>query len=238
MKEERAKNGKWIKIAAGILGGLIAVYCFSYIVISMVTGDSLPMPLGFGSAVVLTGSMEDVLHPNDLIFVAKQKSYKVNDIVVWSTGGTPVVHRIIEMDADGGVITTKGDANNIADDPIPLSKVKGKMIFRIPLIGFIPRFVRTMPGMIITLVLLFTLLFLSVKTRMQDDEEAAKRKKAEEEIARLRAQVGEEAAKNAADPRSETEKEIERLKQQLGIDEQQIETPPKDGEHDENSRDA
>ena len=45
-------------------------------------GNQLPMPFGYGAAVVLSGSMEPEFSEGDLIFVKETESYKQNDIVV------------------------------------------------------------------------------------------------------------------------------------------------------------
>ena len=163
MKEKKSK--KAVKIIAAVLGTLLALYCAYYLTAIIAFGDSMPMPLGAGAAVVLTGSMEPTLSANDLIFVVRSSEYKISDVVVYSTAGTPVVHRVIDIDEENGIIITQGDANNTADAPVSLSKVKGKVVFSIPGIGIIPRFVRTVPGMIMTLVVLFVLLFLSKQSK-------------------------------------------------------------------------
>ena len=41
------------------------------------TNDQLPMPLGFGMAVVVSGSMEPELSVNDVVVVCPQDSYEV-----------------------------------------------------------------------------------------------------------------------------------------------------------------
>lgn len=216
---EKSKKSKALRIAAAILGALIALYCAYYLISGFVFGNSLPMPLGFGAAVVLTGSMEPVLSENDLIVVVKSAQYNVGDIVVYTTGGTPVVHRVIETDDGGGILVTKGDANNTADAPISLSKVLGKVAFSLPLIGIVPRFVRTVPGMLLTLVVLFVLAFLSSQSRKKAAQDAQKQSETEAEIARLRAVTGASREDtDAVDLRSEKEKEIERLRAYLAED--------------------
>ncbi len=197
MKEKKSK--KAVKIIAAVLGALLALYCAYYLTAIIAFGDSMPMPLGAGVAVVLTGSMEPTLSANDLIFVVRSSEYKISDVVVYSTAGTPVVHRVIDIDEENGIIVTQGDANNTADAPVSLSKVKGKVVFSIPGIGIIPRFVRTVPGMIMTLVVLFVLLFLSKQSKNKTTEEKESEEHIDEmleEIKRLRAQAEENARRD------------------------------------------
>lgn len=159
------------KIVAIALALLVAYCCVYGLVVKMAYGESLPMPLGFGIGVVLTGSMEPTLHENSLIIVTRARDFSVGDIVVYQTGGTPVVHRVIELDTDAGTLTAKGDANNAPDMPVPLSKIKGKVAFSIPFIGIAARFIQTTPGLIMVLIVLFVLFFLSVRTREQEQQE-------------------------------------------------------------------
>ena len=88
-------------------------------------GNALPMPFGYGAAVVLTGSMEPTISANDLIFVAQRDTYAEDDIVVYQSGRVLVVHRIVDI-ADG-MVTTQGDANNAPDDPVELSAIMTKL---------------------------------------------------------------------------------------------------------------
>ena len=81
------------------------------------TGNAVPMPFGVGASVVLSGSMEPALSVGDLLIFTEEKNYEVGDVVVYQSGRTPVVHRIIALDAE--TFTTQGDANNTADGGIP-----------------------------------------------------------------------------------------------------------------------
>ena len=46
------------------------------------TGNVLPMPFGYGGAVVLSGSMEPTIAVDELIIVKAEDGYEVGDIVV------------------------------------------------------------------------------------------------------------------------------------------------------------
>ena len=63
-------------------------------------GNQLPMPFGYGAAVVLSGSMEPEFSKGDLIVVNETDTYEVNDIVVFQDGNSLVVHRIINIDGE------------------------------------------------------------------------------------------------------------------------------------------
>ena len=65
--------------------------------------NSMPMPFGFGVSVVLTGSMEPELLPDDLVFVREQENYKAGDIVVYQKDNQLIVHRILEINSSEAV---------------------------------------------------------------------------------------------------------------------------------------
>ena len=103
--------------------------------------------LGFKTAVVLTGSMSGTIEPNDLIVTRRQKSYSVGDIITYSSGGTPVTHRITEKKADGFI--TRGDANNAPDaETVKPEMIIGRVVLILPHIGVIIGFLKTPPGLL------------------------------------------------------------------------------------------
>ncbi len=101
----------------------------------LLLGDPMPMPLGIGSSVVLTGSMEPAISPGDLIIVKKSCDVREQDVIVYEDGNALVVHRIIGVNGDQ--LITQGDANNTADDPIAREAVRGKVILAIPYVGLV-----------------------------------------------------------------------------------------------------
>lgn len=147
-------------------------------------GNQLPMPFGYGAAVVLSGSMEPELSKGDLIVVGEQEAYQMDDIVVFQDGNSLIVHRIIDITDDA--ITTRGDANNTADNPIHLSDIKGKVLFWIPFIGTLINFIKTPIGTLCLIALAILLVELPRKNEKKKDDEA--RQKIIDEINRLKDQ--------------------------------------------------
>lgn len=145
-------------------------------------GNTLPMPFGYGAAVVLTGSMEPTIRVNDVILVAEQPTYAENEIAVYQSGSILVVHRI--LDITDGMVTTKGDANNAPDAPIELSAVKGKVVGVIPGVGGIVKILKTPTATAIMLVGAVLLLEASFrKEKKKGDDQLEKIK---EEIRKLK----------------------------------------------------
>ena len=84
---EKVDNSQLKKPTVGriilIVFVLLVVYCCVFSLIArFVKSESIPMPLGFGAATVLTGSMEPTLHVNSVVVVTKASHYEVGDIVV------------------------------------------------------------------------------------------------------------------------------------------------------------
>lgn len=146
------------------------------------TGNQMPMPFGYGAAVVLSGSMEPVLSKGDLIIVKEKESYKVGDVVVFQSGKSLIVHRIIKID-DKKVIT-QGDANNVADPEFDTQFIKGKEVFRIPYIGVLVDIIKTPTGTIVILILAFWMVEYSF--RKQKNEDSEKQEEIKAEIRRLK----------------------------------------------------
>lgn len=153
--------------------------------IKTLKGDVLPMPFGYGIAVVLTGSMEPNLSENDMIIIKKTNDYKVDDIVVFQDQYTLVVHRIIRI--EGEYYITKGDNNDAEDSPIKLSLIKGEVIKDYSSIGAVIRFIKTPIGIVMILGLAASLLFLSYRKEKDDDKE--KLKNIKEEIIKLKNEI-------------------------------------------------
>lgn len=146
------------------------------------TGNQMPMPFGYGAAVVLSGSMEPVLSKGDLIIVKEKESYKVGDVVVFQSGKSLIVHRIIKID-DKKVIT-QGDANNVADPEFDTQFIKGKEVFRIPYIGVLVDIIKTPTGTIV--ILIFAFWMVEYSFRKQKNEDSKKQEEIKAEIRRLK----------------------------------------------------
>lgn len=160
-----------------------------------VAGDNMPMPFGVGISVVLSGSMEPELSVDDVIIVKKTNDFGVDDMVVFNDHGILVVHRVISIDGDN--ITTKGDANNTADEPITRDVVKGKVIKVLPGAGKAFDILRSPLAAVIVFgaaILLMELSFKKEKKEADDDLEPIKA-----EIRRLLAEK--EAAKKQEEPK-------------------------------------
>ncbi len=176
-------NGKlWRRILLIIVGLIAGINLYSWNA-SALAGNALPMPFGIGASVVLSGSMSPALEVNDLIFVQEKDQYEVGDIVVYQSGKSLVVHRIV--DKDDNMIITQGDANNAPDDPINVNTVKGEVTAHIPFLGSIVNVLKLPAVGILLLVGAVILMECSFQTEKRKKEKSLDAIK--EEIQRLKA---------------------------------------------------
>jgi len=184
-KKKASRGGtplRWVlAVAAGLILG-VNVYLANA---RGLAGNQMPMPFGFGAAVVLSGSMEPALEIDDLLIVREMDKYEVGDIVVYQSGSTLIVHRIIAKDAQ--TVVTQGDANNTADEPIALQAVKGKVVARFPGVGRAVNILKTPMGTLAVLIAAFALMELSFRKDKDKDEKALESIK--EEIRQLKAEL-------------------------------------------------
>lgn len=181
MKQKKKNSALWRRLALAVLGIVLGLNAYLANARGL-AGNQMPMPFGYGAAVVLSGSMEPTLSVHDLIFVRQAESYEVGDIVVYQSGGTLIVHQVIAK--DGQTLTTKGTANNIADDPIEMRHVKGKVVGHIPAVGRVVNALKSPVSVCILLIAAFALTELSFRREKDKDERELEAIK--EEIRRLK----------------------------------------------------
>ena len=181
------KKRVWHYIVLAVLAAVIGLGVFS-LNSSRLTGDQMPMPFGVGASVVLSGSMEPELSVGDLLIVTRADSYRVGDVVVYQSGRMAVVHRIISM--DGTSVVTQGDANNVPDEPMDVSVIKGKVLWAIPLIGYLVWALKTPAGICMTVAAAVVLMEVSYRSEKKQTESEKEKLKAE--IRQLMSELREE----------------------------------------------
>ncbi len=91
---------------------------------------------------VESNSMIPTFYKGDILILQGEKDYKKGDVIVFSPPGhsVPVVHRVIKIN-DDGTYQTCGDANKgvqlAFEKHIDPDEIHGKMIFRIPMLGWV-----------------------------------------------------------------------------------------------------
>lgn len=124
---------------AKILSIAAAVLMIGVILVAL----PLTIPKLFGITIynLLTPSMEPALAVGSAVYAAPcaPESLEPGEIAVYyPDGATSLVqtHRVVENDSQLQQLITKGDANAETDAaPVPYSRVVGKVVFSIPLLG-------------------------------------------------------------------------------------------------------
>lgn len=143
---------KTLKILKGIVWTVILLF------LVLIATTFIPIKGNYKVFTVQSGSMEPAVKLGSLIFVYPRPNYKAGDIVTRKTSDPKltVTHRIIAVaEENGGIVyATKGDANN-AEDPEKASPsdIIGKMIWKLPLVGYPIGYARSTTGFIILVII-------------------------------------------------------------------------------------
>ena len=119
----------------------------------------------FNAYVVLTGSMLPEIQVYDVVVTKKidPSSLKVGDVITFASADTRflntiITHRIIKKEYDNKTksysFQTQGDNNNVADSAlVPQNNIYGKVILKIPKLGYLQEFLASDGGWIIVILI-------------------------------------------------------------------------------------
>lgn len=145
-----------------LIGGTLLLYVAD-IKIRAAKGDySAPV---FNAYVVLSGSMLPEIAIKDIVVTKKvpAEELDVGDIITFITpdsryGGISITHRIIDKYYDEALgsysYRTQGDNNNVADSVlVPNTNVLGKVILKVPKLGYLQDLLSSKGGLIIVVLI-------------------------------------------------------------------------------------
>ena len=119
----------------------------------------------FNAYVVLTGSMLPEIQVYDVVVTKKvdPSNLKVGDVITFASADTRflntiITHRIIKKEYDNKTksysFQTQGDNNNVADSAlVPQNNIFGKVILKIPKLGYLQEFLASDGGWIIVILI-------------------------------------------------------------------------------------
>lgn len=175
-------KSNWFRRIILVVVGLILGLNVYMLNASRLIGNKMPMPFGYGMAVILSGSMEPEMSVDDLIIVHESNDYVVGDVVVFQGSGMLITHRIIDI--QGNEYITKGDANNVEDQPILDSNIVGEVIFCIPGLGNLVNIIKSpIVSLVIIIIAVILIEMSNDKDRKDEDLEL---EKIREEIRKLK----------------------------------------------------
>jgi signal peptidase len=138
----------------------------------------VPHVFGYQPYSVLSGSMEPRYHVGSLIFVrpVKPEEIKTGDAVTFTLPGqekTVATHRVVRIDPKAKTFTTKGDANEVEDQPISFDRLVGRAAgFSVPYFGWLSIFIRTKQGLLTAgCLVLFVILLCFLPDVFKKEEE-------------------------------------------------------------------
>lgn len=145
-----------------LIGGTLLLYVAD-IKIRAAKGDySAPV---FNAYVVLSGSMLPEIKIKDIVVTKKvaAEDLEVGDIITFIApdsryGGISITHRIMDKYYDESLgsysYRTKGDNNNVADSSlVPNANILGKVILKIPKLGYLQDLLSSKGGLIIVVII-------------------------------------------------------------------------------------
>lgn len=99
--------------------------------------------LPFRFVYLFSGSMRPAYQPGDLavVYEPQELTLKPGDVILFSASFGPTIHRVVSI--ENGLITTKGDANDL-EDAEKISRVDGKVLFMIPKLGYGIEFIKNL----------------------------------------------------------------------------------------------
>lgn len=128
-KDKRKKTGKiFLQCVLGVILLMnLAVICLGHI-----KGPEALKDVPYALLSMDGGSMEPKYHHGDgvLVWQAPYESLKEGDVIVFLQAGELITHQIISI--KDGVITAKGSANDVEDEPVTEDNYRAKVLLRIP----------------------------------------------------------------------------------------------------------
>ena len=112
-------------IATSLLVVLVLLCVYTFVVTDIMKKDYVNV-FGYTYFVVASGSMSGTIEVDDIIFVKITKDVKKDEIITFIDDDKNLItHRLVNKNGDKYI--TKGDVNNVSDDPITKDQIVGKV---------------------------------------------------------------------------------------------------------------
>lgn len=183
MNKNKKQTSKFTALADWVQWAVVAVLFLTSFALVL---SKFNTPLGFRLFSIDSGSMTPAIRQGELVIVKPQASYAEGDIITFSHRNDPTqftTHRLVQRSEDKDLnrvtFTTKGDANDSPDLATTIkSQIVGKVLFSIPLIGYLVAFAKTQLGFVILVVIPATILIYEESKNLKKEiSQAIKDKK-------------------------------------------------------------
>ena len=141
---------------------LVGVILLIYFVDYKIRDSRLEAPL-YGAYVIVSGSMEPLIKVRDAVIIKRvtEDKIKEGDVITYRSYdpafyGILITHRVVNISEENGktIYITKGDHNETNDrSPIGFEQIQGKVVMRVPKIGYLKYFLVEYYGWIIAIVI-------------------------------------------------------------------------------------
>ncbi len=158
---------KKFKKALGIFQALLTIILVLAVLLLVFTAFN-PMK-NYRFLRVMSGSMEPTIKTGAVVLIQKvaPEALRENDIITFGSADDPnlsITHRLVKIEEKEGetVFKTRGDANNSEDiNEVSPADVQGKVIFSLPLLGYLAVFIKEPLGFGLLVVLPAILIIIS-----------------------------------------------------------------------------
>lgn len=142
------KMKKIIRGLITVILGLILAMDLYILAVQILDREAVPGIFGFHGEVAVSGSMEPLFSPGDLLIYRQESTYQAGEVILFRQEDSLITHRIVEE--RNNQFKTKGDANNVEDEGLTnTTQIEGKLILVIPAIGKAVLFFKTPLGMLV-----------------------------------------------------------------------------------------
>lgn len=127
MTERKSKGRRIVSSMFTAFAVLLALYSVLGVMNQKRTGELFYF-FGYRPVIILSGSMQPELETGAVVLVEKTKEVKEQDVILFHAEEILVVHRYIDTDEEGNMIT-KGDNNKYPDhETVSRKEVEGKVV--------------------------------------------------------------------------------------------------------------
>ena len=155
-----------LNILIFIFGIVLLISIYNNIQVKIL-GNDYSSFFGYSIFEVQTGSMGEAVEPGDWIVVKYSKNIKLDDIITFKQDGEFITHRVIE--AYQGTYVTKGDANDVKDDPITQEQIVGKVVKVLPAFGIFKKTIFN-PYVLVAIIITVYLVTLTIKKNKKEKD--------------------------------------------------------------------
>ena len=108
--------------------------------------------------------MRNEINISDIVIVKSQANYQVGDIITYKSKNYVVTHRVVKVEEN--ILVTKGDANNISDEPIYKNQVIGKVVHKIEKAGIYIKVFTDIKVIILMFIIIMLIVFIMSEIEM------------------------------------------------------------------------